>query len=129
MTTSIADSRARRVSWQFGLRPEIAGFLAVPPNACGVVLFAHGSGSSRHSSRNQYVADVLQEGGMATLLIDLLTPVEEARDDITGELRFDVDFLADRLLGASEWLARHPSAAGRRREELLQLLLQFSGRG
>ena len=91
---------------------EIAGFLAVPPNACGVVLFAHGSGSSRHSSRNQYVADVLQEGGMATLLIDLLTPVEEARDDITGELRFDVDFLADRLLGASEWLARHPSAAG-----------------
>src|SRR5215813_3472159 len=90
---------------------ELAGYLAVPPNARGVVLFAHGSGSSRHSSRNQYVADVLQDAGMATLLIDLLTPVEEARDDITGELRFDISFLADRLLGASDWLAAYPSTA------------------
>ena len=90
---------------------ELAGYLSVPPNACGVVLFAHGSGSSRHSSRNQYVADILQDAGMATLLIDLLSPVEEARDDITGELRFDIPFLADRLQGASDWLAEYPSTA------------------
>ncbi len=90
---------------------ELAGFLSVPANARGVVLFAHGSGSSRHSKRNQYVADVLQQNGMATLLIDLLTPAEEARDNITAELRFNIDFLADRLLGASEWLAQHPSTA------------------
>jgi putative phosphoribosyl transferase len=90
---------------------EIAGFLTIPPNVRGIVLFAHGSGSSRHSRRNQYVANVLHEAGMATLLIDLLTPAEETQDDITGELRFDIDFLADRLLGANEWLMQHPSTA------------------
>lgn len=90
---------------------ELAGFLAVPANARGAVLFAHGSGSSRHSKRNHYVAEFLQQNGMATLLIDLLTPAEEARDNFTAELRFDIDFLADRLLGASGWLAQHPSTA------------------
>src|SRR5438045_9356726 len=81
------------------------GDLALPAVARGVVLFAHGSGSSRHSPRNRYVAEVLQSGGMATLLIDLLTRAEERMDAVSGELRFDIGFLAARLVGVSEWLA------------------------
>ncbi|HXG59509.1 MAG TPA: dienelactone hydrolase family protein [Thermoanaerobaculia bacterium] len=87
----------------------LAGNLAVPPSARGVVLFAHGSGSSRHSRRNRYVARVLQEAGLATLLIDLLTPAEERIDDVTRNLRFDIRMLADRLIGATEWLAGEDS--------------------
>ncbi len=82
------------------------GSLGVPDGARGVVLFAHGSGSSRHSPRNRYVADELRRGGLATLLVDLLTPDEEVRDDRTRELRFDIGLLADRLVGAIGWLAR-----------------------
>jgi putative phosphoribosyl transferase len=75
----------------------VAGDLVVPPRAVGVVVFAHGSGSSRHSSRNQAVAAVLQARGLATLLFDLLTEEEERRDAVTAELRFDIAFLAKRL--------------------------------
>ena len=75
----------------------LAGDLVVPPRAAGVVVFAHGSGSSRHSGRNQAVAAVLQARGLATLLFDLLTEEEERRDAVTAELRFDIAFLAKRL--------------------------------
>lgn len=84
------------------------GNLLVPPNATGIVLFAHGSGSSRFSSRNRYVASALREGNLGTLLIDLLTPAEERRDMVTGELRFDIGMLARRLVGTVEWLHARP---------------------
>jgi len=81
----------------------LEGDLAVPSPARGVVLFAHGSGSSRHSPRNRYVAGVLQDAGFATLLLDLLTPAEEAVDVYTAEFRFDIGLLARRLVGATDW--------------------------
>jgi putative phosphoribosyl transferase len=84
----------------------LEGNLHLPAGAHGIVLFAHGSGSSRHSPRNRYVASVLQAGGLATLLIDLLTADEEAVDLRTGQLRFDIGLLADRLVGATDWLAQ-----------------------
>ncbi|MDD3926889.1 MAG: dienelactone hydrolase family protein [bacterium] len=83
---------------------ELEGNLVVPANARGMVLFAHGSGSSRFSPRNRFVAQVLQEAGLATLLIDLLTEEEETVDVFTRELRFDIDLLAERLTGAVDWL-------------------------
>jgi dienelactone hydrolase len=73
-----------------------------------VVLFAHGSGSSRHSPRNRYVARQMQQGGLATLLMDLLTPEEEAIDLRTRHLRFDIGLLAERLVGAVDWLQQQP---------------------
>ncbi len=82
----------------------LEGSLVVPPGARGVVLFAHGSGSSRHSPRNRAVARSLQQVGLATLLIDLLTAQEDAIDERTAELRFDIDLLAKRLIGATDWL-------------------------
>jgi len=81
------------------------GELKVPQGASGIVLFAHGSGSSRHSPRNQYVARVIREAGVGTLLFDLLTREEEAVDIYTRELRFDIDMLARRLVAATNWLA------------------------
>jgi putative phosphoribosyl transferase len=86
----------------------LEGALTIPPGAEGIVLFAHGSGSSRHSPRNQFVAQVLQQAGLATLLMDLLTPQEEAIDQVTRHLRFDIGLLADRLTGAIDWLAGQP---------------------
>jgi putative phosphoribosyl transferase len=88
------------------------GDLALPPGARGVVLFAHGSGSSRHSPRNRYVARVLREAGLGTLLMDLLTREEEALDSFTGQLRFDIDLLAARLVAATDWLQRAPETRG-----------------
>jgi putative phosphoribosyl transferase len=85
---------------------ELEGNLVVPEGATGVVLFAHGSGSSRHSSRNRFVAGELQAAGLATLLIDLLTAEEEVVDARTAHLRFDIGMLADRLVGATDWLQR-----------------------
>ena len=82
----------------------LEGDLAVPKGAAGVVLFAHGSGSSRHSPRNKFVAAELRKAGMATLLIDLLTREEERFEEFTGRLRFDIELLAQRLTGASQWL-------------------------
>jgi putative phosphoribosyl transferase len=91
------------------IAPEgLAGDLAIPERSLGVVLFAHGSGSSRHSPRNRYIADVLQQTGCATLLLDLLTAAEEQVDLATGHLRFAIDPLAGRLLGATDWLQREP---------------------
>ncbi len=88
--------------------PVLQGDLVVPAGAAGVVLFAHGSGSSRQSPRNRYVARALQHAGLATLLIDLLTLEEEAVDLQTAELRFDIDLLAERLQAAAEWLVTTP---------------------
>jgi len=85
----------------------LEGDLAVPENAYGVVLFAHGSGSSRHSPRNRYVAGELQRRGLATLLIDLLTTEEEQVDMRTAHLRFDIGLLANRLMVATDWLGRN----------------------
>jgi len=82
----------------------LLGDLTVPKNPKGIVLFAHGSGSSRHSSRNQHVANVLQNYGIATLLFDLLTKKEEAIDQMTGQLRFDIPLLANRLKFATDWI-------------------------
>jgi len=87
---------------------KLEGNLAIPPGARGIVLFAHGSGSSRHSPRNRYVAQVLQQANLATLLIDLLTPAEEARDLQTAQLRFDIPLLAGRLISTTDWLTRVP---------------------
>lgn len=84
----------------------LEGSLAIPRDAGGIVLFAHGSGSSRHSPRNRYVAATLQESRLATLLLDLLTPEEEAVDLRTRHLRFDIDLLAQRLVSTTDWLAR-----------------------
>ena len=86
----------------------LEGNLDMPAGARGAVLFAHGSGSSRHSPRNRYVAGVLREAGLATLLMDLLTADEEAIDFQTQRLRFDISLLADRLVGATDWLAQNP---------------------
>lgn len=80
------------------------GELSIPPAAHGIVLFAHGSGSSRHSPRNQFVAHTLQEAGVGTLLFDLLTYDEERADRATGHLRFNIQFLADRLIAAAHAL-------------------------
>jgi dienelactone hydrolase len=84
----------------------LEGNLLLTDGARGLVMFAHGSGSSRFSSRNRYVADVLRRSGVGTLLIDLLTRDEESVDLRTAHLRFDIGLLADRLVGASEWLAK-----------------------
>jgi putative phosphoribosyl transferase len=85
----------------------LEGDLSVPAAARGAVLFAHGSGSSRRSPRNRYVADLLNESGLATLLIDLLTEDEQQVD-----LRFDIPLLAKRLAAITQWLAEHPEVAG-----------------
>jgi putative phosphoribosyl transferase len=86
----------------------LEGNLGNPGGARGIVLFAHGSGSGRHSPRNRYVAAALREAGLATLLIDLLTPEEEQMDLRTRRLRFDIGLLADRLAGATDWLLENP---------------------
>jgi dienelactone hydrolase len=82
--------------------------LSVPRGARGLVLFAHGSGSSRKSPRNRAVAEELQHGGLATLLLDLLTMREEREDSMTGQLRFDIAFLATRLESATDWVRNEP---------------------
>jgi dienelactone hydrolase len=90
---------------------HLDGDLTRPPHTRGIVLFAHGSGSSRHSPRNRLVAEALNRHGLATLLVDLLMPDEEVRDARTRDLRFDVGMLADRLLGIVDWLAGEPATA------------------
>src|SRR3989442_11102894 len=99
--TATAPSRTEQIpSGQILLEGE----MLVPVSATGVVLFAHGSGSSRHSSRNQFVARTIREAGVGTLLFDLLTREEEAIDAQTGHLRFDIGLLAGRLIDATYWL-------------------------
>jgi putative phosphoribosyl transferase len=84
-------------------RAALSGNLHIPDRAAALVLFAHGSGSSRHSPRNQFVARTLNNAGLATLLFDLLTPEEELIDARTAELRFNIDLLAERLVHATKW--------------------------
>jgi putative phosphoribosyl transferase len=90
---------------------SLAGDLTIPPEATIIVVFAHGSGSSRHSPRNQSVARLLESRGLATLLIDLLTPSEEAIDRRTASLRFDIGLLADRLVAIVDWLESQRATA------------------
>ena len=90
---------------------HLEGDLSVPTAAHGVVLFAHGSGSSRRSPRNRYVADLLNESGLATLLMDLLTEDEQQVDLQTAHLRFDIPLLAKRLEAITQWLAERPEVA------------------
>jgi len=85
----------------------IEGDLTIPKDTPGIVLFAHGAGSSRHSKRNNFVADQLQQAGLATLLIDLLTPEEKKIDQQTREIRFDIDRLAKRVTGTVDWLSEN----------------------
>jgi dienelactone hydrolase len=85
---------------------RLEGDLTLPRGTRGAVLFAHGSGSSRHSPRNRFVAGVLQSAGLATLLLDLLTREEEAVDLRTAHLRFDIGRLAERLVAATDWLGQ-----------------------
>lgn len=87
---------------------NLRGDLIVPKSSKGLILFAHGSGSSRHSPRNRFVAQVLNEARFATFLMDLLTEDEEKEDQWQGHLRFDVTMLAKRLIAATDWLDRHP---------------------
>jgi pimeloyl-ACP methyl ester carboxylesterase len=83
---------------------ELEGNLTIPGRATGIVAFAHGSGSSRHSPRNKAVAGVLNQGSLATLLIDLLTAEEDEIDIRTRELRFNIDLLANRMIAVTDWL-------------------------
>ena len=106
------DHVAETVRIPAGHHVHLTGTLALPPHPAGLVLFAHGSGSSRHSPRNRYVADLLNEGGLATLLIDLLTADEQEVDMQTAQLRFDIPFLARRLVTISEWLKQHEEIPG-----------------
>jgi putative phosphoribosyl transferase len=98
-----AINDTREVQIQSG-EVTLSGELSMPSNAAGVVLFAHGSGSSRHSPRNQFVARTIRNAGVGTLLFDLLTRDEEAIDAYTRHLRFDIDLLAERLVHATYWL-------------------------
>ena len=87
----------------------LEGNLSIPDKASGIVLFVHGSGSSRFSPRNKYVAQTLQDGNIATLLFDLLTKEEEHEDMWTGHLRFDIKLLANRLKDVTKWIKENPS--------------------
>jgi putative phosphoribosyl transferase len=107
----VSEAVEREVRLQAG-QVELDGDLEVPAGAAGVVLFAHGSGSSRHSPRNRQVAAALRQAGLATLLLDLLTAAEEELDRATAELRFDVGMLAERLVAAVDWLLAEAATAG-----------------
>ncbi len=89
-------------------RKQLSADLSVPGDARGLVLFAHGSGSSHKSPRNRHVADYLNDAGLGTLLFDLMTEEEERLDQATGHLRFDIGFLASRLVAATDWTNNHP---------------------
>lgn len=104
----------REVRVQVG-RVELGGTLGVPPRARGLVVFAHGSGSSRFSPRNRAVARALRAVGLGTLLFDLLSEDEEALDASTGELRFDIPFLALRLVAVTRWVQSLPEVSALRR--------------
>ena len=104
------DKLERTISLRAG-DTELEGTLGVPAAAKGIVLFAHGSGSSRFSSRNRYVARVLRDAGLATLLLDLLSPAEERIDEVTRQHRFDIGLLARRLVATIDWLGAQPETA------------------
>ena len=106
------DPRRSAVRIPVDREVSLAGDLALPADAPGLVLFAHGSGSSRQSPRNRFVARQIQEAGVGTLLFDLLTPDEEAADAYDGHLRFDIALLAARLVAATRWLRTEPDTRG-----------------
>src|SRR5215208_2748556 len=112
MNKTITENRYVQIL-STGVRLE--GIVSIPDDAKGFVVFVHGSGSSRHSPRNQYVAQTLQEGSLATLLFDLLTASEEEIDLQTRHLRFDIGLLARRTVGVLEWLDLQPYAHGLKR--------------
>jgi dienelactone hydrolase len=91
---------------------ELQADVMVPEAAKGTIVFAHGSGSSRHSPRNRYVAEVLQDAGLATVLADLLTPEEEQFDARTGQLRFDIGLLATRVIALTDWVDEREGVVG-----------------
>jgi putative phosphoribosyl transferase len=114
------SSTARSVTIRLPIDDEeLSGDLSIPENARGLILFAHGSGSSRHSPRNQHVAEELQKGRLATFLLDLLTEREEMIDDLTKHLRFNIPFLSRRLIAAAAWI--------KTRSELLKLNIGLFG--
>jgi len=106
-----SDGAEQQVVVEAG-KVALQGTLGLPKGPQAVVLFAHGSGSSRHSPRNRYVARVLREAGVGTLLFDLLTADEESVDEVSGELRFNIPFLAKRLADATRWLMQQPDMGG-----------------
>jgi putative phosphoribosyl transferase len=108
--TAPAIGRAVRIPVESGI--EIEGDLRVPSGATGLVVFAHGSGSSRFSSRNRAVAAALEAENLGTLLLDLLAPAEAAIDELTGEHRFDVAMLGRRVVAAIDWARAQPAAPG-----------------
>jgi putative phosphoribosyl transferase len=108
MSNSVAQTVEERLVRVTAAPASRDGNLSLPEGSRAIVLFAHGSGSSRHSSRNRHVARLLNEAGLATLLIDLLTPDEEVIDARTAHLRFDIDLLAERLVVATDWLTQYP---------------------
>jgi putative phosphoribosyl transferase len=110
MSNSIAQAVEERLVCVTAGPVRLDGNLTLPEGSPAVVLFAHGSGSSRHSSRNRHVARLLNEAKLATLLIDLLMLDEEAIDARTAHLRFDIDPLAERLVDATDWLTRYPDS-------------------
>lgn len=111
LAESAGAARIASVQIPLGIQ-RLQGELTLPPRARSIVLFAHGSGSGRHSPRNRFVAGVLAEADFATLLFDLLTEEEEAEDRFTGAFRFDLDLLALRLIRATDWLQGEPETAG-----------------
>jgi putative phosphoribosyl transferase len=108
-TISGWNEQTYRIPIEGGLTLE--GFLNIPESLRGVVLFVHGSGSSRHSPRNQFVARILHDAGIATMLIDLLTTQEEEDDYYTGRLRFNIDLLSERVSQTTRWLTDYDPAA------------------
>jgi pimeloyl-ACP methyl ester carboxylesterase len=108
MNNSVAQTVEERLVHVPAGSVTLDGNLTLPEESLAVVLFAHGSGSSRHSPRNRYVARLLNEVKLATLLIDLLTLHEEVIDARTAQLRFDIDLLAERLVDATDWLTQFP---------------------
>ena len=108
MNSSAAQTMEERLIQVPAGSVTLEGNLTLPEQSRGIVLFAHGSGSSRHSPRNRYVARLLNEAKLATLLIDLLTLHEEVVDARTAQLRFDIDLLAERLVDATDWLTQFP---------------------
>jgi putative phosphoribosyl transferase len=108
MNNSVAQTVEERLVHVPAGPVTLEGNLTLPEQSRGIVLFAHGSGSSRHSPRNRHVAGFLNEAKLATLLVDLLTPHEEVIDARSAQLRFDIDLLAERLVDATDWLAQFP---------------------
>lgn len=113
MRSTLHETTSRRGNEvQIGINGEIlGGELIVPERAEGIVIFAHGSGSSRFSPRNQFVARTIRDAGCGTLLFDLLTREEEAADRFSGHLRFDIPLLANRLVHTAHWLTEEPGMA------------------